>query len=1171
MTLRACLSIALVLCLASPRALRADDLVLLSTSLPPNLMFVFDTSGSMAHTLWHEDYHAQEIDPDDAGALTALHPIDIFWPSTCGVPLAGQSDNSTGLCPGSTYLVGSAVDGDTDLTNDPCPEADGGNYYNDGNVTPGCGGIVLPDYNSTDETRWGWNYLNWLLPRLLDADASNDEYPQDVRADAARDVLYDTIDSINPNVVDDPSDSSPAYTERVRFGLARYRTDAAGGYVLHGVASGNKASILSSISSITVSGNTPLSETLVDVGRYFAGTRLLCDLADGTPCYGRYNRTTTGATTTTWSSVPQSPVDLSCRKNFVLFTTDGKPTEDQHESAYQANFDDIIGNYDLDGNECNPETGPQPKSCIQDPDDGRDDGVVYVSTGSDYMNDVAKYLYDYDMSTTLTGTQNVFTYTLGFTLDHPLLSETAAAGHGEYFTANSAAGLADQITSAILDIIDRSSSFTAATVPSSRTTFGDGFYAAYFEPSSTEPVWQGHLEAYRLSSTGEVLAANGDPALDPATDQFVDPRNPFWNAGSVLVDPNSPARNLYTTLSGARDALSNASETDFGLVAGDVPLYPNYPTSGVDDTTELTTALKGYLAGQDAFDEDADADASELREWVLGDIFHSNPSVVGPPAAFLAAEQGYGKSTTSELPFRKQWAERDRVIYAGANDGMLHAFHTGDWFDGDNADTSEVEDGYYDLGSGEELFGYVPGLLLDDVKYVPRNTNHTRYFVDGSPIVADAWLGDPNDPNDVTKTPDEWATVMVTGFRQGGAGYLALDVTNPDATTSSDPHGPYPKLLWEFTHAQLGEAWSEPVITRIKTTGATGSGDKCGGNDGDGDCREQWVAILGAGYDDTGNPNRAGFDSAATVSKGIYMVALDTGALLSSVLYDPNASDARAYMSYSVPSMPAVLDLDFDGFADVVYVGDLGGQLWKWDIHAVGEDSDSDSLLDNWTYGRFFYAGSTTVAGTPRYRSIYFPVAASFVGNELILAFGTGERDDLFYAGSATDDENNRFYVIRDDEPTGASAFVASMHTESNLSDITGGDSDTVTNDQGFYFKLVDSEKFVTNQLVFAGFVIAATYVPDLSSSDTCDRSGDARLYVFDVESGLGYYFDAGIVTGQGARYTTVGSGAPTDPRLSISMTGEQLYIQTSTGQVVQVDPPDPGSLARTIYWRHLY
>ncbi len=1162
---------ALVLSLVAARAARADDLDLLSTSLPPNLVFIFDTSGSMSHMIWHEDYHEAEIDPDGSGALAALHPIQIFWPSTCGVPLAAD-DGTVQRCPGSTYLVGSAIDGDTNLANDPCPEHDGGEYYYDGNVTPGCGGIYLPDYNSTDNTLWAYNYLNWLLPRLLDGDASNDEFPTDVRIDAARDVLYDVIDTINPDVVDDPNDTSPTYTERVRFGLARYRaSDSAGGYITRGVASGNKASILSSVAALTASGSTPLSETLVDVGRYFAGTDLLCDLDDGTPCYGRYNRTTSGSTTTTWSSVPQSPVDLACRKNFVLYMTDGIPTSDQHTATYQANFGAIIGNYDLDGNECAPETGAQAKTCIDDPDDGRDDGFVYDSTGSDFLNDVAKYLYDYDLSTTLEGKQNIITYTLGFTLDHPLLSEAAAAGDGQYFTANSSDGLAEQITSAILDIIDRSSSFTAATVPSSRTTFGDGFYTAYFEPSSTEPVWEGHLEAYRLSTDGDVLDVDGDPAIDPSTDQFVEPRNPYWDAAELLADPNSGTRNLYTTLSSARAALSSATATDFGLVAGDVPLYPNYPDSGVADTSGLATALKNYLAGKDAFDEDADMDATELRAIVLGDVFHSNPVVVGPPATFLLKEAGYGSSSTSEYPFRKQWKQRDRVIYAGANDGMLHAFHAGDWYDGDNPDTSEVESGYYTMGTGAELFGYVPGLLLDEVKYVPRNTNHQYYFVDGSPTVADSWLGDPNDPNDVTKTPNEWASVLVAGFRQGGPGYLALDVTNPDATSSSEPHGPYPKLLWEFTHAQLGEAWSEPVITRVKTPGATSSGDKCGANDGDGDCRERWVAIFGGGYDDAGNPNAASFDAAETVSKGIFMVALDDGSLLASALYDPNASTDAAKMKYSIASMPAVLDLDFDGFADVVYVGDLGGQLWKWDISEKGDDSDSDGEFDGWSFGVFFDSGAEPLtAGGYHYRSIYFPAAASFVDHKLVMAFGTGERDDLFYAGSASEDENNRFYVIRDDAPTGASAFSAS-YTEADLSDITGLDSDTSTTDQGFFFVMQDAEKFVTNQLVFAGYVIAGTYLPDTTSSETCDRSGSAQLYVFDVGTGLGYYFDAGVTTGDGARFTTIGSGAPTDPRLSISMSGEQLYIQTSTGEVVQVDPPDPGSLARTIYWRHLY
>jgi Tfp pilus tip-associated adhesin PilY1 len=50
--------------------------------------------------------------------------------------------------------------------------------------------------------------------------------------------------------------------------------------------------------------------------------------------------------------------------------------------------------------------------------------------------------------------------------------------------------------------------------------------------------------------------------------------------------------------------------------------------------------------------------------------------------------------------------------------------------------------------------------------------------------------------------------VLLTGMRQGGAGYLALDVTNPDAGLLDD-RGPYPKLPWEFTHAKLGQAWSD--------------------------------------------------------------------------------------------------------------------------------------------------------------------------------------------------------------------------------------------------------------------------------------------------------------------------------------------------------------------------
>ena len=39
-------------------------------------------------------------------------------------------------------------------------------------------------------------------------------------------------------------------------------------------------------------------------------------------------------------------------------------------------------------------------------------------------------------------------------------------------------------------------------------------------------------------------------------------------------------------------------------------------------------------------------------------------------------------------------------------------------------------------------------------------------------------------------------------------------------------------------------------------------------------------------------------------------------------------------MRFAFAATPAVIDLDFDGYADLVYAADLGGNLWKWVITA---------------------------------------------------------------------------------------------------------------------------------------------------------------------------------------------------------------------------------------------
>ena len=144
----------------------------------------------------------------------------------------------------------------------------------------------------------------------------------------------------------------------------------------------------------------------------------------------------------------------------------------------------------------------------------------------------------------------------------------------------------------------------------------------------------------------------------------------------------------------------------------------------------------------------------------LGDIFHSKPVVVGPPSQFYF-DEGYSTAVggTGTQSFVKAQATRKRVVYVGTNDGMLHAFLSGTYVSGS-----------YDAGTGEELFGYVPYNLLENLSdFLPGDLTNHGYYVDSSPRVADVWID--NNSNG-TKESSEWRTVLISGFRKGGYGYL---------------------------------------------------------------------------------------------------------------------------------------------------------------------------------------------------------------------------------------------------------------------------------------------------------------------------------------------------------------------------------------------------------------
>ena len=228
-------------------------------------------------------------------------------------------------------------------------------------------------------------------------------------------------------------------------------------------------------------------------------------------------------------------------------------------------------------------------------------------------------------------------------------------------------------------------------------------------------------------------------------------------------------------------------------------------------------------------------DNGNVVTWRLGDIIHSTPSVVSRPAEnydLLYKDNSYRE-------FKKKYQTRRIVVYAGANDGMLHAFNGGfydsanhkfwrayvDTDSDGNPDTYKDTDGAgNDLGPelGAELWAFVPYQLIPHLQWLARFDYSHVYYVDLKPKIFDARIF----PDD-SEHPNGWGTVLLCGMRFGGgeinidtdgnpstgsltmrSAYYALDITNPESP---------PTVLWCFTNSDLGFATSYPAVTRVKT------------------------------------------------------------------------------------------------------------------------------------------------------------------------------------------------------------------------------------------------------------------------------------------------------------------------------------------------------------------
>ena len=402
----------------------------------------------------------------------------------------------------------------------------------------------------------------------------------------------------------------------------------------------------------------------------------------------------------------------------------------------------------------------------------------------------------------------------------------------------------------IITLLAESTSYVAPVVPISQfqsASSENRMYLGMFKPTTTT-MWKGNIKKYGIASTtsptisvGDVIDVNNQLVLTPQNTIKTTARS-YWSTsadggdveaggvGALLLARDPDSRNIYT-YKGTNTNLTHSSNA-FSKSNGAITTT----TLGVSTTTEKDKVID-FIHGWDAWDWDTDGVTNEKRDWILGAFIHSRPVVIH-----------YGSYD---------------VIYAGANDGMLHAFKDSNGTTGDD---------------GTELWGFIPPDLLPNLKNFDSSLASLQIFVDGSPKAYVTYVY--NTDGSIQSVSQ---AILIFGERRGGNRYYALDVTNPLT----------PQFLWSISPTQirtgttvtpttayqeLGQSWSTPKLGKIKN----GTGTK-------------WVAFISGGYDATHEDTTPA--ATDTSGRAIYVVDFTNGNRIWKYSWNDDSN-----MKYCIPS-----------------------------------------------------------------------------------------------------------------------------------------------------------------------------------------------------------------------------------------------------------------------------
>ncbi len=817
-----------------------------------------------------------------------------------------------------------------------------------------------------------------------------------------------------------------------------------------------------------------------------------------------------------------------------------------------------------------------------------------------------------------------------------------------YFEASDVEDLLASMENIIQDIASGFASGTAVTILTNGGDRAGGIYQAFYSPlkydGSNEVRWLGYLQNlwldpdkniredtsndFKLILDQDKIVRYNSEDLNSSVSLFTSdaggsgcpsesepPKNleeikAIWEAGRQLFKKNPSERVIFTSSNIIRgeDKIVSGS----GVVFFNTGMSNKMKNSLYPERFYTADSIIKYVRGEciETFNSEGGNCGNKRNPlfrdrrvyvdgsrgvWKLGDMVNSSPKLfhAGPVNTFHI---DYGDYSYYEFISDNNYSKSFSVIFAGSNDGMLHAFRAGYLQNSGLLNNVKAlfkrafgsgEDDHGDIG--EEIWAFIPYNAFPYLKYLANPYYCHIPYVDLSVKIVDASIFGGEYAE---KTKESWRSILIGGMRFGGSAecngtlsdiktdkelnsgfssYFAIDITNPEK----------PLPLWEFSDADLGYTTSLPAVVRIGEPNRNG----------------RWYVIFGSGSNilpkgntDIGR-NKKGYLYILDLYSGelVKKISLTYGGVnhivsdLSSIDSDMNYTSEKIYFGTSYKTSNSwkgnIFSLDIEkimeltglkkqiswseishyGACSVLFSGD-----YPFTASPVGV---RDSKGDLWVYagsGKYY----SDIDERDKSRQIFIgfkDTGKTFNEEDLIDTTNDKTRVEVLYKKPVCiyDHSLNKFILK---EMPSTVKLVSGKHNEPK---------------NGWKIYLPYGQRIISRPMLSDGLADFVSYEPD---SDVCSYGGSSYLYAVEYNTGMSPS-NIAILSPDAIDETSsseiiiksnikIGSGAPAYGEAILTAgTQEQKAqirkkIQLTTGAVAEIEnKPLYSVYSRIMHW----